>query len=438
MLSIPFPATAAGPVRFSSRDLAVSTAAGAFSILAWFASTACTGIFYTRQVAADLGSALGDADDDVEGKRSKPGRDTVDVGSAGVSAASLDGADLAQTARWLRLAAECGQTSYLISHSPLDPLCPCTLTSCLGRELSRAAALWPLLTAVFLLFTIPAYVVFPYYTALVTLAGYTWHQAWSATLAALFLFVGFTFNFLTPFSSRVTTKNLAVMSIEARLQHRSFAVALAGLVDGFAQAVNRAVSGLPDAEADAADPRKDPEDALHLVLLRTLAPVFRQLFASYSVIRSTTLIALSFEVIGAVMFVAGSSCIPLNLLIGILGWLVLSLIDLIQVARANAHVNSIASLHLGARARIRVLLLRLGSRSPTLRDAMLDQERVLGSALDGAARLRATFAGVTVDTGVVRTVAATVLTLGVGLFGILRGLGVYVTPDNVCGAYYEP
>jgi hypothetical protein len=70
--------------------------------------------------------------------------------------------------------------------------------------------------------------------------------------------------------------------------------------------------------------------------------------------------------------------------------------------------------------------------APYLQTKLLNHERVLDSAVGEAEHLRATFAGVPVTMGVVRTIFATVFTLGVGLFGILRTMGVYVTLENVC------
>ncbi|KAI9003527.1 hypothetical protein DFJ74DRAFT_774890 [Hyaloraphidium curvatum] len=63
--------------------------------------------------------------------------------------------------------------------------------------------------------------------------------------------------------------------------------------------------------------------------------------------------------------------------------------------------------------------------------ALLDRERALSAAAADAERMRARFLGVVVDAGVVRTLLVTALTVGVALFGILRGW-VTVTLESVC------
>ncbi|KAI9021072.1 hypothetical protein DFJ74DRAFT_112296 [Hyaloraphidium curvatum] len=428
LLAIPFAASAAGPIVFSGRDLGIATAALLVQYCAWWASVIYTGILSRRQVAADLGDAgdggIGDDDD----KRVKGSR----VEEAAGDPQTFDASELAQTARWLQLVAA-GDGNLLV-HDSRDPQCPCSRPSCLGREPSRVAVLGPLQTAFFTLFTVVGYIFFAFYTVYVTLASYTWHHVWSAVLAGLFLLIGATFNGLTPISSRTTSKNLALIAVEARLQHRAFAVALASLVDQLTDAVDGVVGrgDLPD--GNPSQTFANPEKGLHVTLYRALAPVFRLRFHAYLTARTAFLIAISIELTVALIYVAGSSCLPAFSLTTILGFLIMTLLDLIHVARANAHVDSIIAMHLAARAHIRMLLLRLGPRAPALQGELLNQERVLSSALDEAARLRATFAGVPVTIGVVRTVAATVLTIGVGLFGILKGMGVYVTLDSVCGA----
>ncbi|KAI9002855.1 hypothetical protein DFJ74DRAFT_713776 [Hyaloraphidium curvatum] len=409
---------AAGPISFTGRDLAVATVAYAFQTLAWWGSVAYTGLLSRRQTAKYVGNGAEgkDAAEGVAGSQSTKNATEDGQEDVGGDPAVLDASELAQKARWLQLASASNPDGPLLAHDPRDPQCPCIRQGCLGREPARAASL-TVLTAVFWgLFCIASYNFLTGYTAFVTLAGYTWHTAWSASVAAFFLLSAVSFNFLAPIYARLTP-SLALIAIEARLQHRAFSLALATLVDR----LDAALVG--------------PADDLHPTLLRALAPVLRLRFTTYLTARNTSLIAVFIEVVTSLIYIAGSGCLPAYTFLPLLCFILLALIDLVHVARANAHVDSISSLHFAARSHVRSLLLRLGPRSPALRDELLDRERELGSALDGAERLKATFAGVPVTMGVVRTVAATVLTVGVGLFGILRGLGVYVTADNVCGGF---
>ncbi|KAI9025740.1 hypothetical protein DFJ74DRAFT_665384 [Hyaloraphidium curvatum] len=115
-------------------------------------------------------------------------------------------------------------------------------------------------------------------------------------------------------------------------------------------------------------------------------------------------------------------------------YVVLCFVQLAGLARSNAKIDAVTSLLNRTCAELRLLVLRLGpGADAALRTRAQDNIAVISSALEGG-ELRATFLGAPVSMGLIRTVAATLLTVAVGVFGLLRGAGVYLTVENVCWA----
>jgi hypothetical protein len=89
---------------------------------------------------------------------------------------------------------------------------------------------------------------------------------------------------------------------------------------------------------------------------------------------------------------------------------------------------------LDAQREIREMLVdarRLGSKRPELVPELEEHDRVLGSYLESD-RFRARFLGFVVDYGVGRTLVVTIFTISVGLWSVLRGLGVTLSPGAIC------
>ena len=129
------------------------------------------------------------------------------------------------------------------------------------------------------------------------------------------------------------------------------------------------------------------------------------------------------------------SCIPAQYLAYSFYVLTVNLVDLINVAAANNQIAEIRSLYLDASRELHELRRRAinGSNGPdmTLIKAMDVDAEVLGSYLD-VDRYRFRLLGLVVTFGMLRTLIVTLLTLIVGLWSILRGLGVFLTLESLC------
>ncbi|KAI9023130.1 hypothetical protein DFJ74DRAFT_706009 [Hyaloraphidium curvatum] len=406
LLSVPW---AFGPGTFGTRQLVTGTVAVALWQILMLAWGTVTGIIDTRyQADVQRGTFAGG-----DGKLDREDGPAPDA---------MDHDDLAQIARWFQLAS-LDAACLLLEHREGDRWCPCTRPGCLGKQPPRIVACAVLAKTAFLLCFTAAFVVFQCYTQLVTLGASTWTTAWSAALAGIFLVILGTYVPMISLIVEVTVKTLPILAVEGRLEMRAFSMALGSLVERFEAAVRAASdqnSTLP------------PVDDLHTTLYRALAPTLRERFATYRRLRSFSGGALLVELLAAITYVAGASCLPLWCILGFALWFAISVVDLATVARANGKVDAVVSLHLAARSRLRSLLLDLGPRAPELRQRMQDTEAVLDQAIAEAGNLRAKVAGVPVTMGVIRTAAATVLTVVVALFGLLRGLGVAFTVESVC------
>jgi hypothetical protein len=67
-------------------------------------------------------------------------------------------------------------------------------------------------------------------------------------------------------------------------------------------------------------------------------------------------------------------------------------------------------------------------------DHLRYHDLLLSSYLE-ADHLKAKFLGYAVDFGVIRSALATLLTIAIGLYSVLRAVGVFVTVESVCPGY---
>ncbi|KAI9015957.1 hypothetical protein DFJ74DRAFT_770538 [Hyaloraphidium curvatum] len=109
--------------------------------------------------------------------------------------------------------------------------------------------------------------------------------------------------------------------------------------------------------------------------------------------------------------------------------LLILVFDLINLAAANTEPSRIAALYNGTAYRLRSLALRTGGPEP-LRHAEIFE----GFARDTGS-FRARFFAAPVSAGLVRTVAATAFTVGVGLWSVVRGVGIGVTLQMACPGF---
>ncbi|KAI9022614.1 hypothetical protein DFJ74DRAFT_706586 [Hyaloraphidium curvatum] len=126
-------------------------------------------------------------------------------------------------------------------------------------------------------------------------------------------------------------------------------------------------------------------------------------------------------------------------------WFVFVLVEMLTLAESNAQITGVTDIYHRARNELMQLGIEVASGSgaeaaclaPDRTQALLATITWHATVLDGfqdVGRLKATFLGVAIDYSVIRTAVATVFTLAVGLWGILRGVGISVVFQTFCMA----
>ncbi|KAI9012235.1 hypothetical protein DFJ74DRAFT_758458 [Hyaloraphidium curvatum] len=311
-----------------------------------------------------------------------------------------------------------GGTDPLVRHDPGDDACTCPAESCSGSLVRRSA--WLQATSVFLHASSGLFIWAPlqFWTAMVYFGSITWNSPWRALLAAWVL-AYHTFS-ICSIAMDALSSDPALLALQARLRSRAVSLALSDLL-------RRCYLSLDDAQ-NIPWPKEEPYVPLHSSLL----PAWRTL--GHNVATSSS---VSAAMVGMVVLVGCVSMVAAGCLPGyVLGTLAISVFFFLRVVvtvvSANAGVSRIAELY----SRARTQLSLCAAREPDHHDAprWRAHAEVL-ARFDAAARADlARMFGFVVDWGVVRGLVATGLTLGVGLFGILRGAGVGVTIQSVCPA----
>jgi hypothetical protein len=145
------------------------------------------------------------------------------------------------------------------------------------------------------------------------------------------------------------------------------------------------------------------------------------------------LTSIVIAVLGTIV-VASCGCLPGYILFIIIYILFLLLVDLLNLSASNAGISGVRDASFDAQREIREMLVdarRCGSPRSELVTELEEHDRVLGSYLE-ADRFRARFLGFIVDYGVARTLVVTIFTVSVGLWSVLRGLGVTFTMSSFC------
>lgn len=105
--------------------------------------------------------------------------------------------------------------------------------------------------------------------------------------------------------------------------------------------------------------------------------------------------------------------------------------ELISFALSNSQVDAIGLLYDQARDELRISLAHASTSDRNVRQDLRYHELVL-SSLAEVERYKARFLGFAVTFGLLRTLVATLFTLGIGLYSIMRGFGTFVTPETFC------
>ncbi|KAI9015926.1 hypothetical protein DFJ74DRAFT_678820 [Hyaloraphidium curvatum] len=260
------------------------------------------------------------------------------------------------------------------------------------------------------------------YSSIVTLAPATWTHWWSALFAAVACAVApILFSLVTGIS--MIFLGIPQMELSRRLTLRAAHLSLASF---FAQ-IER---GSTCIDAEDAPTAGGPEP-LYLVLHRRLTAEW------ISRANATTggryfLVLLSFcaFVAGAVYATAGG-CLP--------AWPVLlfaiTVLDvtrnLFVAAASNSGVTDCSATHGRAGTRVRELLAAGGPRGPGEHRSLKAHGALLSSLANDEA-YKGSFMGFRVGYGAARTFVVTMFTVLVGVWSILRGIGIYLSADNVC------
>ncbi|KAI9027025.1 hypothetical protein DFJ74DRAFT_532124 [Hyaloraphidium curvatum] len=308
----------------------------------------------------------------------------------------------------------------LLRHRAGDDLCPCPRPSCAGGLPGRATAS----RAVTMIWHVFVHVVgnlAMVWTALVSLGARTWSQPWSATVAAvsLALLLPSAWGVLSFYSS-----NPDLLRLTSRLRNRAVAIALRRAVHECRLLLLQSEGSPPTAEgADGSE---------YVDLNRRLEAQWRHGLRAYMVNPFSFLVFIPACIVAAGINAAVGRCIPAWTLLWLLWFLTLLAEELANVAVLNAEVTAAGDRYAAARREVRALLLA-AEPGPTenARRKVLAHAGMLDALAAGGQK--ALFLGFPVGFGTIRTLYVTMATVAFAVWGVLRGLGVVVTMDNVCG-----
>ncbi|KAI9002992.1 hypothetical protein DFJ74DRAFT_775042 [Hyaloraphidium curvatum] len=223
--------------------------------------------------------------------------------------------------------------------------------------------------------------------------------------------------------------NIAMFQLSERISHRMMRLALSHVLRSLRHRVLSAVDhGEPPAPLDKPGPGDPHDEDLYVEVHRALSATWRSRVSQTNFSSALVVSALTALVCSCIVMVSGG-CLPALYPI-FFAYLVLglALVDLLNLAASNGQVNSVRALYHAARRELRELP---DPPDAELRRAAARHDARLSGYLEDPG-IRGKFLGLTVDYGVVRTVVVTTITLIVGIWSILRGLGVRMTMDFAC------
>ncbi|KAI9006860.1 hypothetical protein DFJ74DRAFT_740392, partial [Hyaloraphidium curvatum] len=311
----------------------------------------------------------------------------------------------------------------LMAHDADDPLCPCPAPSCGGSAVGTSAVYQSVLFVYGILPGLVSWTVLAQWTFLVTLASETW-TSWKAFFAVWTILA----NLAVWVSFEVSSTDVALIRLESKLKHRALKDALAAFVDRCCNAT-LAESADNEAAAPICWPSPEPYITLHLAF----APSWRANKGITEAVTSLFLgLFLGMAVLSLVLLI-GSGCIPAYILAAAAIYLVSLVRHLADAVAANSGVSAVANLY--RRARTSLAALQTAHPSHAELPRLLAHEKLLARYEAAVQEDLARVFGLVVDFGLLRGLLVTGLTVGVGLFGILRGAGARATVQTVCPVY---
>ncbi|KAI9002614.1 hypothetical protein DFJ74DRAFT_714154 [Hyaloraphidium curvatum] len=336
------------------------------------------------------------------------------------SPSDLSAHPLAVFARYAQLRdAEPG--SLLLRHDASDPLCPCPGTQCAGKLAGRAAAFRLLEFVGYACASFTFYFTIYLSMPAVAYASITWNSPWAASLCVLVAALALEYHNVNQLAS--ARANVAAIQFALRLHRRASTLALRGLLARYRTF------------ASGHGPSPPPQEP-YLLLQDALGPTWRtrihRVTSGPSVLIPLPLYAVAVAVAG----IALGNCLPGASLATLAAIAFIVGADLALFTASNAHVSVISSLFRLARTSLRRARYELdvsGPGSEAAQRLAAHHDRLISAFFDASDGYYARFMGFRVDAATARNVAATALTLAIGLWSILRGGGVQVTLYPTCG-----
>ncbi|KAI9010756.1 hypothetical protein DFJ74DRAFT_772342 [Hyaloraphidium curvatum] len=311
----------------------------------------------------------------------------------------------------------------LLEHVADDPRCPCPRPSCAGGLPGRAAAL-RVLEIVFKAAILLFYLLNIVWTPVITFASSFWTSIYGPILFAALALLLIPYLFIPTFGR--FNGNIALFQLSQRLERRAVTLALADMLVRHRRALSSPSFTHPD--PDAGKPASVRE--AYIDLHAALTGVWSTRIDHYNFSRAVLITTVN-ATLGLLLAAAIAGCIPLSHLSSLLYLALLALTDLLNLAASNDGIAGVLEAYHDARREIReaVVLHPCAPRSAVR--AIEEHDRVLGAYLE-ADRYRARMFGFVVSYGAARGLLVAVATVAVGLWGILRGLGVGVSMGAIC------
>lgn len=347
-------------------------------------------------------------------------------------------------------------SSLLLKHEPNDNLCPCSeCLRTLPQDIFWDRARRPTALHVYAMFAGFALG----WTPMVQFGSLFWSQPWG-----IFLGVVFATSIVVYSGNAIIDKwlhpSVPLVRLKGQIYHRASSLALRAFLEKA-----KADLRCPSSHEQTSDP-KDPSDPELFIRLHAgymarwqeshleasdLFVFFMVMLMPAAFVVSCIINLVSKHLVLSGIPVgrrcpnnqgyflyhqAAGSCMTLWSVAWLLMTVAYSAFSLTTLPIANGQITAITSLYGDAQRALDMLLAQASClpQTPERRDVMtkLSAHSSLLQTFREADRLRAKFLGIPVTWGVVKTFFVTLFTLGVGLWSVLRGVGVFFTLQTVC------
>ncbi|KAI9030584.1 hypothetical protein DFJ74DRAFT_702877 [Hyaloraphidium curvatum] len=325
--------------------------------------------------------------------------------------------------------------SELVWHVLDDEHCPCPAPGCAGRLATLEALYFLAEAALRFAMVMAAFSIIPMITPLAT-KRLLWTTWWGWLIGVLTLVGGSAGCTVTVMPVQFRRPHPPMLALSRRLQHRAVSLRIGAMLRGYAELL---AADQPPRSDDDGQPRPAPPSdyaALLAQLARSWATGARAQTAAAQLIVAAVLFLLP----GAAANLAVGSCIPAWEAFVVAWWLTYSVTYLLEVAAANARSGAVLSAVRAGRAAALKIISASAERdasSPSpdprhraLREALAAHADRLGAFAGNVSLTR--FFGLEVTYGTARGLPVTALTVLFALWGVLRGMGVYVVFESYC------